>query len=161
MSETQRKTMQNEIRSVPLQAIPFQFTAGTPVEQPAIQSAIQEPMQSAIQVSIQAPMQDTQEEDYDDDEPAPPPPKLTHSLSHVDTCFSKAMEYKDVCKEGEIVLMNYYVSVNNWTTISYLQKVDGQMIQHEISGLKKKDIPVFWQHDSCAFKWGEDIFGRQ
>jgi hypothetical protein len=70
------------------------------------------------------------------------------------------MEYEDVCQEGEIVLMNYYVSVNNWATISYLQKVDGQMIQHEISGLKK-DIPVFWHHDSCAFKWGEAIFGRQ
>jgi len=156
MSETQRKNMQNEIRSEPLQAIPFQFTAGTPIEQPAIQSAIQEP----IQVNMQEPMQDTQEENYDDDEPAPRPPKLTHSLSHVDTCFSKAMEYEDVCQEGEIVLMNYYVSVNNWATISYLQKVDGQMIQHEISGLKR-NIPVFWQYDSCAFKWGEDIFGRK
>jgi hypothetical protein len=49
------ENMQNEIRSVPLQAIPFQFTAGTPVEQSAIQSAIQEP----IQVNMQAPMQDT------------------------------------------------------------------------------------------------------
>ena len=96
-------------------------------------------------------------QEYDEDSLPPAPLKLSHSLSHVDACFSDAMQYADVCKEGEIVLMNYYVSVNNWATITYLTKVNGQMIEGGRTGWKQ-DIPVFWQYDSCAFKWNEEIF---
>lgn len=99
----------------------------------------------------------TQEVNYEDEEAPPMPMKLMHCLSHVDICFSDAMQYADVCKEGEIVLMNYYVSAKNWATISYLKKVNGQMIEGMTTGLKK-DIPVFWQYDSCAFKWDNEIF---
>ena len=102
----------------------------------------------------------TQEVNYEDDEEYEVPPmpmKLMHCLSHADICFSDAMQYADVCKEGEIVLMNYYVSAKNWATISYLKKVDGQMIEGMTTGLKK-DIPVFWQYDSCAFKWDNETF---
>jgi len=100
-----------------------------------------------------APVQDTQP--YEEDYSTPPPPaKLSYSLSHADECLLMAMQYKDRCAEGDTVLMNYYVSSNNYVTLTYLKKTNGQMVTHSLEG-RKKDIVADWTYDSCAFKYND------
>ena len=73
----------------------------------------------------------------------PPLQPLSYSLSHVDTCYDRAIQYADQCNEGDTVLMNYFTRANGWTSLEYLQKIDGQMVTRRVDDWIH-NIPANW-----------------
>ena len=55
----------------------------------------------------------------------PPTLKLTRSLSHQGMAFTSAEKYMPLCKEGDTILINYYISWGG-ATYCYLTRVGDQ-----------------------------------
>lgn len=85
------------------------------------------------------------------DSPMPPPCPLIRSLSHVETSYDKAIPYFDQCNEGDTIFTNYFTNKRGWTTFTYLQKMNGEMVEC-FREMWTKDMPTNWTFDVCDFK---------
>jgi len=86
----------------------------------------------------------------------PPPCPLIRSLSHIEMSYDKASLYFDQCNEGDTIFTNYFTNKKGWTTFTYLQKTNGEMVEYFFE-MQEKDVPTNWTFDVCDFKFRGNI----
>jgi len=75
---------------------------------------------------------------------------LRRTLSYTNDHYDYALTYTNDCKEGDTVLMNYYMDQEEWVIGHYLEKIDGRMVEQEFSHALE-NVRMDWTFDLCPF----------
>ena len=87
----------------------------------------------------------------------PPTLKLTRSLSHQGMAFTSAEKYMPLCKEGDTILINYYISCGG-VTYSYLTRVGDEFHERLIDDESVYDaLKKTFTFSSCIEDFHADL----
>lgn len=78
-------------------------------------------------------------------------PQFVRTFSHTLEAEKNTLSYREICKEGESILYNYWIS-KNMAYLSYLVLENGEFVKKEWTG-PIGEIQRFWKYCSCTNKF--------
>jgi len=79
-------------------------------------------------------------------------PRYLRELPIRRDAMQKANELFPSCQEGDTILLNFFVDRNQYASVKYIQKQDGQMQIHRIDA-PYSTITIQWTHQVTDFSF--------
>ena len=79
-------------------------------------------------------------------------PRYLRELPIRQDAMKRARELFPSCQEGDTILLNFFVDRNEYASVRYIQKQDGQMQMHRIDA-PYSTITIPWTHQVTDFRF--------